>query len=68
MLKRLKNDTCTCNKAKLASNKNASPNVIEYSKFLFSSQTYVINVNFTNVNYTMTISTLPFCNLIFKSI
>ena len=38
-LKRLKIDAYTCNKTKLASNRNTSPNATEYFKLLFCSQT-----------------------------
>ena len=63
-LKSLKKDEYTCNKTKLESNRNTSPNATEYSNY--SNKTSNINVNFTES--TRAIVRLPFFNLIFKSI
>ena len=63
-LKSLKKDEYTCNKTKLESNRNTSPNATEYSNY--SNKTSNINVNFTES--TRAIVKLPFFNLIFKSI
>ena len=62
--KSLKKDEYTCNKTKLESNRNTSPNATEYSNY--SNKTSNINVNFTES--TRAIVRLPFFNLIFKSI
>ena len=63
-LKSLKKDEYTCNKIKLESNRNTSPDATEYSNY--SNKTSNINVNFTES--TRAIVRLPFFNLIFKSI
>ena len=63
-LKSLKKYEYTCNKTKLESNRNTSPNATEYSNY--SNKTCNINVNFTES--TSAIFRLPFFNLIFKSI
>ena len=63
-LKSLKKDEYTCNKTKLESNRNTSPNATEYSNY--SNKTSNINVNFTES--TRAIVRLPFFNLIFKNI
>ena len=63
-LKSLKKDEYTCNKTKLESNRNTSPNATEYSNY--SNKTCNINVNFTES--TRAIFRVPFFNLIFKTI
>ena len=63
-LKSLKKDEYTCNKTKLESNRNTSPNATEYSNY--SNKTCNINVNFTESRRA--IFRVPFFNLIFKSI
>ena len=60
-LKSLKKDEYTCNKTKLESNRNTSPNATVYSNY--SNKTSNINVNFTES--TRAIVRLPFFNLIF---